>query len=244
VQINNYVFVVTGASSGIGLAAAEALSAGGAQVALLARNTAALQDLAARLPGSLPVTVDVTDFDQLRQAIAAVHQHYGRLDGLINNAGRSYGAPVESIDPDAFDQIFRLNVLAPIIAMQAVVPLMRAAGGGVIVNINSGTSFMTLPGYGVYSASKRALIGITQTARAELAGDGIVVSEVYPTLTATDFGKNRLGAGGDTVDYSAGDSPEKVAGIILTAIDDGGAQYFANDYLRTLAGAPSQSAAD
>ncbi len=236
-QINDHVFIVTGASSGIGLATAEALTAGGARVALLARNTEALQELAGRLPGSFPVTVDVTDFDRLRQAIGSAHQHYGRLDGLVNNAGRAYGAPVEHIDPDAFNQIFRLNVLAPIIAMQAVIPLMRTAGGGVIVNVNSGTSFMTLPAYGVYSASKRALIGITQTARAELAGDSIVVSEVYPTLTATNFGKNRLGDGADTVDYSAGDTPEKVAGFILAAIKEGGAQYFANDYLRTLAGA-------
>ena len=96
---------------------------------------------------------------------------------------------------------------------------------------------MALPGYGVYSASKRALIGITQTARAELAGDGIVVSEVYPTLTATNFGRNRLGGGAEEVDYSAGDTPEKVAGLILAAIDEGGAQYFANEYLRKLAGA-------
>jgi len=236
-QINDHVFIVTGASSGIGLATAEALTAGGARVALLARNTEALQELAGRLPGSFPVTVDVTDFDRLRQAIGSAHQHYGRLDGLVNNAGRAYGAPVEHIDPDAFNQIFRLNVLAPIIAMQAVIPLMRAAGGGAIVNVNSGTSFMTLPGYGVYSASKRALIGITQTARAELAGDSIVVSEVYPTLTATNFGKNRLGDGADTVDYSTGDTPEKVAGFILAAIEEGGAQYFANDYLRKLAGA-------
>ena len=117
--------------------------------------------------------------------------------------------------------IFRLNVLAPIIAMQAVIPLMRASGGGVIVNVNSGTSFMTIPGYSVYSASKRALIGITQTARVELVSGGIVVSEVYPTMTATDFGKNRLGAGGATIDYSAGDRPEKVAGLIVRAITEG-----------------------
>lgn len=235
-QINDRVFVVTGASSGIGLSTAELLTANGAKVALLARSTDALQQLAGRLPGSLPLTVDVTDFDALAASITAVHDHYGRLDGLINNAGRSYVAQVEEIDPVLFEEIFRLNVLAPIIAMQAVIPLMRQGGGGAIVNVNSGTAFMTIPGYSVYSASKRALLGFTQTARGELAGDGIAVSEVYPTLTATNFGANAIG-GGPSADYSAGDPPEFVAGLIIAALEEGGAQYFANEHLRTMAGA-------
>jgi short-subunit dehydrogenase len=237
VQITDHVFIVTGASSGIGLSTAEALTARGAKVALLARSTDVLDELADRLPDSLPVTVDVTDFTALTRAIVDVHRHYGRLDGLINNAGRGYGASVEEIDPTAFTEIVTLNVLAPIVAMQAVIPIMRAAGAGVIVNVNSGTSFMTIPDYSVYSASKRALLGITQTARGELAGDGIVVSEVYPGMTATDFGRNRLGSGGETTDYSAGDPPELVADLIVAAIEGGDAQYFVNDFLRKLAGA-------
>ena len=236
-QIADHVFVVTGASSGIGLRTAEALTARGAKVALIARNADALKDLAARLPGSLAITADVTDFAAFTAAIHAAHGHYGRLDGLINNAGRGYGASVENIDPVAFTEIFTLNVLAPIVGMQAVIPIMRAAGAGVIINVNSGTSFMTIPDYSVYSASKRALLGVTQTARGELAADGIVVSEVYPGMTATDFGRNRLGSGGDTTDYSAGDPPEKVAELIVAAIEGGDAQYFINDFLRKLAGA-------
>jgi short-subunit dehydrogenase len=236
-QIADHVFVVTGASSGIGLRTAEALTARGAKVALIARNTAALDDIAARLPGSLPLTADVTDFAALTAAIHAAHSHYGRLDGLINNAGRGYGASVEDIDPVAFTDIFTLNVLAPIVGMQAVIPIMRATGAGVIINVNSGTSFMTIPDYSVYSASKRALLGITQTARGELAADGIVVSEVYPGMTATDFGRNRLGSGGETTDYSAGDPPEMVAELIVAAIEGGDAQYFVNEFLRKLAGA-------
>ena len=236
-QIADHVFVVTGASSGIGLRTAEALTARGAKVALIARNADALKDLAARLPGSLAITADVTDFAAFTAAIHAAHGHYGRLDGLINNAGRGYGASVETIDPVAFTEIFTLNVLAPIVGMQAVIPIMRAAGAGVIINVNSGTSFMTIPDYSVYSASKRALLGVTQTARGELAADGIVVSEVYPGMTATDFGRNRLGSGGDTTDYSAGDPPEKVAELIVAAIEGGDAQYFINDFLRKLAGA-------
>lgn len=168
-------------------------------MAILARNAGALRDLAHRLPGSLPLVADVT--------------HFGSLDGLINNAGQSHGARVEEIDPEPFEQIFRLNVLAPIIAMQTVVPFTRATGGGVIVNISSGTAFMAIPGYSVYSASKRAQLGVTQTARAELAGDGIVINAVYPTLTATNFGANRIGTGPDA-DYSVGDPRGYVAGLI------------------------------
>ena len=129
-QIKDRVYIVTGASSGIGLSTAIALSDRGAKVALFARSSDALEKLAQQLPGSLPVTVDMTEFDRVREAIRAVQQHYGRVNGLVNNAGRSYAAAVEEIDPALFDEIFHLNVLGPIVAMQAVIPVMRAQGGG------------------------------------------------------------------------------------------------------------------
>jgi short-subunit dehydrogenase len=238
-QIKDRVFIVTGASSGIGLATATALFDRGAKVALLARSTGALKELAQRLPGSLPVTADMTQYDRVREAIGSVHRHYGRIDGIVNNAGRSYAASVEEIDPALFDEIFHLNVLGPIVAMQAVIPLMRAQGGGSIVNINSGTAFMTIPQYSVYSSSKRALLGFSLTARAELETDHIVVSEIYPFITATNFGKNRMGNpadGGPSSNYAEGDTPEFVAGLVLQAIEEGQAQYFANDRLRKMAG--------
>jgi short-subunit dehydrogenase len=237
-QIKDHVFIVTGASSGIGLSTAIALSDRGAKVALLARSSDALQKLAQQLPGSLPVTVDMTKFDRVREAVNAVHQHYGRVDGLINNAGRSYAASIEEIEPELFDEVFHLNVLGPIVAMQAVIPRMRAQGGGSIVNINSGTSFMNIPQYSVYACSKRALLGFSLTARAELEKDRIVVSEVYPFITATNFGNNRMGrpaGGGPSANYADGDKPEFVAGLIVQAIEEGQAQYFANDRLRKMA---------
>jgi len=235
-DLKDHVIIVTGASSGIGLSTAKALAAKGAKVALLARSTGELSALEKELRGSLAVTADVTDFDGLRRAIGKVKGHYGRIDALVNNAGRSYGVSIEHIDPKLFDEIFHLNVLGPIVAMQAVIPTMRAQGGGSIVNVNSGTAFMTIPGYSVYSASKRALLGFSLTARAELAADKIVVSEVYPAVTATNFGKNRLGSGGPTGNYAAGDTAEFVADIIVEALVEGGAQYFANDGLKRLAG--------
>ena len=239
-RIDGRVFIVTGASSGIGLATARALAARGGQLAVVARSTQALEDLAGTLPGSLAVTADMTDVDGIRRAVARIDHHYGRVDGLVNNAGRSYAASVEEIDPAVFDEIFHLNVLGPIVAMQAVIPIFRRQGAGSIVNVNSGTAFMTIPQYGVYSSSKRALLGFSLTARAELAGDGIAVSEVYPFITATNFGRNRMGhpaGGGPGANYADGDTPEFVAEIIVKAIEEGGAQYFANDRLRQLAGA-------
>ncbi len=238
-QIEDRVFVVTGASSGIGLATAKALAARGGKAALVARSREVLEGLQAELPGSLAIAADMTDFAAVRAAIARAQAHYGRIDGLINNAGRSYAAAVADIEPELFDEIFHLNVLGPIVAIQAVVPAMRAQGGGGIVNVNSGTAFMTIPGYSVYSASKRALLGFSLTARMELARDGIVVSEVYPFVTATNFGKNRMGRpdAGPGRNYAEGDPPEFVAELILKAMEEGGAQYFANDNIRQMAGA-------
>ena len=113
--------------------------------------------------------------------------------------------------------------------MQAVIPVMRAQGGGSIVNINSGTAFMTVPQYSVYSASKRALLGFSLTARAELEKDHIVVGEVYPFITATNFGNNRMGnpaGGGPSANYADGDKPEFVAGLVLQAIEGGAGSVF------------------
>jgi short-subunit dehydrogenase len=239
-EIKDRVFIVTGASSGIGLSTAIALTDRGARVALLARSTEALKELAEKLPGSFPFTVDMTKFDRVREAVGAVHRHYGRIDGLVNNAGRSYAAAVEEIEPAIFDEIFHLNVLGPIVAMQAVIPVMRAQGGGSIVNINSGTAFMTIPQYSVYSSSKRALLGFSLTARSELEKDHIAVSEVYPDITATNFGKNRMGnpaGGGPAAHYAAGNKPEHVAGLVLQAVEEGHAQYFATERVRKMAGA-------
>lgn len=228
---------------GIGEATARALTERGGRVALLARSTDALKTLSDELPGSYPIPADVTDFSALRQAIDQARDHFGRIDGLVNNAGRGYGSAVENINPEIFEQIFRLNVLAPIVAMQCVIPHMREQQEGSIVNVNSGTAFMTVPAYSVYSASKRALMGVSLTARAELQDDGIAVSEVYPGVTATNFGKNRMvnvAGEGPAGNYADGDTPEHVATLILQAIEEGGAQYFANDYIRNLANGSPQ----
>lgn len=136
-QIKDSGFTVTGASSDCRQRSRFLIAVRKWHCSLAA--TILLRDLAEKLPGSFSVTADMTQFDMVREAVRTIHQHYGRVDGLVNNAGRSYAAAVEEIDPKSFDEILHLNVVGPIVAMQAVIPLMRAQGGGSIVNINSGT---------------------------------------------------------------------------------------------------------
>jgi len=240
--IQGSVVIVTGASSGIGLCTAKLLTQMGAKVALVARSTIALEELEAELEGSFAVTADMTDWEGIKAMVQDVYEHYGRIDGLVNNAGKAYEATIEQIEPDVFEEIFKLNVLGPVVAMQAVIPIMRAQGSGTIVNINSGTAFMKIPGYSVYSSSKRALIGISLTAREELAKDGIIVCQVYPGMTATNFGVNKAVAhpekgatgSGPVRDYSKGDAPELVADLIAKALAEGEAEYFVHERMRTM----------
>jgi NAD(P)-dependent dehydrogenase (short-subunit alcohol dehydrogenase family) len=237
-KLEGSVVAITGASLGIGKATAQVLAAKGAKVALLARSVEIISNLAEKIPGSLAVKCDVTDFEDFRKALETVHSHYGRVDALVNNAGKAYDTTVETIDLDLLQDQYRLNILAPIVGMQVVIPWMRAQGEGSIVNISSGVSFMAVPGYAPYSSSKRALNGISLTARAELAVDNIQVSLVHPFITATDFGKNKVTTPNSRTagaDYAAGDPPENVANLIAQAIEEGGPEYFANDRMRDMA---------
>ena len=188
------VAIVTGASSGIGLATARLLSSKGAQLALVARSKDKLEKLAAELPDSIAVQADMTKILDVERMVKETKDRFGRVDILVNNAGRGYDVPVEKTDIDVFHYIFDLDVVGPVVAMQQVIPLMRSQGAGAIVNISSGTALMYLPYNGPYSGLKRALANISLTAREELKKDNIAVSVVYPYITATDFEKNTIKA--------------------------------------------------
>jgi short-subunit dehydrogenase len=216
-DVQDKVIIITGASEGIGEAAARLLAHEGAKVALVARSTDKLQKLAGELNGSFPYTADMRDTNAVKGMIAAVRDHYGRIDVLVNNAGRGlHGTPVERIDVDEFRELFELNVVAPLVAMQSVIPIMRGQGSGVIVNISSRLSKMAIPGVGGYASTKYMLNGLTFTAREELAKDNIKVSLVVPGRTATRFQLNSMGASPNA--EPQGDSVEKVAETILRAI--------------------------
>ncbi len=124
--------------------------------------------------------------------IAQVQQHYGRIDILINNAGQGMYVPIANADLDQYRAVFELNVVSVLNAMQTVIPIMRAQGGGVIINISSGLSKRLVPGVGPYASTKYALNALTLTARMELAPENIRVGLMIPGLTSTDFAKNSI----------------------------------------------------
>lgn len=240
-NIKNKVVIVTGASSGIGLATARLLAQKGAKVALVARSKEKIEKISKELPLSFPIKTDVSKENSVREMVNKVKNHYGRVDILINNAGRGYDAPVEKTDTDKFRQLFELNVVGPLVAMQAVIPIMRNQGGGMIVNISSGTSLMYLSNMSAYSSTKRMINGFSLTAREELKKDNIIVSVVYPYITLTDFDKNMLGANDfaqpiqeENNNLPPADSAEFIAQKILEVIKTEKAQQYAHEWMRKL----------
>ncbi|MFC4453087.1 SDR family oxidoreductase [Deinococcus sonorensis] len=227
-NLSGKVVLITGASGGIGLAAARLFAAQGARVALAARSAERLQALAEELPGALAVPTDMLDDAAVRRMVTGTHRHYGQLDVLVNNAGRGMHVPVEQASLEDYRQLLDLNVVSVLNAMQAAIPLMRQQGGGAIVNVSSGTTKMLIPGLAPYSSSKHALNNLSLVARAELAPDGIVVSVVHPGMTDTDFGRNSVSATPERAgSYRQGDPPEYAAGLILEAVQTGAAEVYA-----------------
>ena len=225
-KINDCVVIVTGASSGIGEAFARLAASEGARLVLAARRKDRLDKLAAELPDALALRIDMRDPHQVRSLVRSAVERYGRVDVLVNNAGQGLHVPIEHVSLGDLEAVMQLNVYGPLVAMQEVVPLMRAQGGGAIVNISSGTSRMVLPGVGAYAATKCALNQLSLTARAEWADDNIAVSVVYPSVTETEF-HTSLRAGGFPGGGSGrfpGHPPQRVASAILHAIDTGDAE--------------------
>jgi short-subunit dehydrogenase len=237
-DVKDKVVLVTGASTGIGLETARLLAKNGAILALNARSTDKLERLSLELPGSAIFPADMSKESAVREMIKNVHKRFGRIDVLVNNAGRGMHSSLESMDIQEYRDLLELNVIGPIVAMQAAIPVMRVQGGGTIVNISSGTALMYAPGLSGYSATKRALNGLTLTARNELAADRIALTVVYPYITKSDFYKNMVTAGpkpDNADDYAAGRAPadtsEHVAKLILEAIKTGDAEIFAHDWM-------------
>ena len=239
-EIKDKVVIVTGASSGIGLATAKLLTENGAKVALVARSKDKLDQISKTLPSSLAVKADMTRPDEIRMMIADVKENYGRIDVLINNAGRGYDAPVERTNIETVRKIFDLDLIGPLIAMQLVIPIMRAQGGGVIINISSGTALMHLPNMAAYSSIKRALADISLTAREELKKDRISVGVVYPYMTQTDFEQNTIKdfveeeppGGGHGIKPPPPDTAEYIARKIVDGIKSEAAEVVAHDWMK------------
>jgi NADP-dependent 3-hydroxy acid dehydrogenase YdfG len=213
--------IVTGASSGIGEATARALHAAGAQPVLAARRVGRLTALSRELGGALAVPTDMTDLAQLHGLVnAALHRHE-RIDGLVNNAGASLHAPLAEVDPAEYRKILDLNVVSLLAMTQAVLPAMRKQGFGRIVNISSGTTRMVRPGDGAYAATKSAVNMLSAVLREELASDGIAVSLLLPSMTATEFGNGMFRLGVAPRPGLVVHRPEYVAGIVLRMLRTG-----------------------
>ena len=223
-DITDRVVVVTGASSGIGEATARLAHARGARLVLAARRADRLEQLAQDLPGVVTVVADVTRAEDRRRIVDAATTHFGRLDVLVNNAGRGLHVPLAEVDPADHAAILELNVVAALAMMQAVLPAMREHREGAIVNISSGTTQRVIPGVGAYAATKAALDMLSAVARAEFADDGVVVSNVLPTFTASEF--HDVLQAGPAMQRAPGqaDTVEHVAEEILRAVETGEAE--------------------
>lgn len=236
-DMHGKVALITGASDGIGLATAQLFAQQGARLALAARSTEKLEALASGLPDAIAITTDLRDDDAVRRMVTTAHEHFGRIDILVNNAGQGMHTAIERTDLALYRSLLNLNVVSVLNAMQAVIPLMRQQGGGVIINISSGTTKMTLPNLGPYASSKHALNALTQIARLELAQDNIRVGLVYPGITATDFMKNAAGAEPASVDRvraAQADTPEYVATKILEAVETEAPEVYADSVTRMM----------
>jgi NAD(P)-dependent dehydrogenase (short-subunit alcohol dehydrogenase family) len=181
--------VVTGASSGIGYDVALAFGERGAKVALLARRKELLSELADKIAKAggvgVPVACDVTNRKRVRSAIEESNRTIGGIDVLVNSAGILLPAKFEEMDPEDLEKMIDVNLLGTVHTMQTVLPIMRKAGRGSIVNIASLAGRRGMSPLGGYCATKFAVTGLSEAVRTELFGSGITVSLVMPGLVDT-----------------------------------------------------------
>ena len=185
-RLSERVIIVTGGAQGIGRAIAQRLHEEGATIVIadLQGHEAAAGEL-----GGLGVRVDVSSEDDTRAMAAAALERYGRIDGLVNNAGiysTLVPKPFEQIDVAEWRKVYDVNVLGMFLCIRAVTPAMRAAGFGRIVNIASGTPYKGVPFLLHYVTSKGAVITMTRSVAKEVAADGILVNTVAPGFTMSD----------------------------------------------------------
>jgi NAD(P)-dependent dehydrogenase (short-subunit alcohol dehydrogenase family) len=231
-------WLITGCSSGLGRAFAEAALERGNNVVATARDKTKVEDLTARFPGTaLALNLDVTDRQQIERAHASAVETFGEVDVLINNAGYGYRAAVEEGERDAIDRLFATDFFGAVDLIQVVLPGMRARRSGTIVNISSIGARLSAPGSGFYSAAKAALEAMALSLRREVGPLGITAMVVEPGGFRTDFaGRSLMQSAGTIADYAEtagrrrkehdtadgrqpGD-PARAAHALITAIED------------------------
>jgi short-subunit dehydrogenase len=179
--------VVTGASSGIGQATARLLSQTGYEVIALARRGERLKALAAECPGVTPRTLDLTDDQALQELCAELAGRQQPLDLLVNNAGYAVRGLIADVPRPAVERMYKVNFFAQIPLIQAVLPGMKRARQGMIINISSLAGKIALPGNGFYASSKFALEAMSEALRLEAAPFGVKVVVIRPGPVKTEF---------------------------------------------------------
>lgn len=218
--VQGKVVLVTGASYGIGEATARKLGAAGATVLLVARSRDRLEGLAREISQAggtaIAYPADMSDADQVGALAEAVLERHGHVDVVVNNAGKSIRRSLE-LSSDRFHDFERtiaVNYLGPVKLVLALLPSMRARGGGHIVNVStSGVRMPPAPRWSAYVASKSAFDVFIRTVALEAAGDGVTVSSVYMPLVHT-----RMSAPTPAFRYMPGLSADEAAGLVCKAV--------------------------
>jgi NADP-dependent 3-hydroxy acid dehydrogenase YdfG len=192
-ELDGTVAIVTGASSGIGEATAEALVARGAKVAVVARRTDRLEALAGRIAGSLPITADVSVREQAEAAVERTVSELGRLDILVNNAGVMLLGPIENAPLEEWERMIQVNVEGLLYCAHAALPhLLRAADDGLrdvadMVNISSVAGRIARVGSGVYNLTKHGVGAFSESLRQEVTRRHVRICLVEPGAVATEL---------------------------------------------------------
>ncbi|MER8072182.1 oxidoreductase [Streptomyces sp. NPDC094034] len=182
------VWMITGASRGFGAEIARTALASGYDVVATARDHRTVKSLFPDAGDALlALPLDVTDEDAAHAAVAAATERFGRIDVLVNNAGRGLLGAVEEVSDAAAKAVYETNVFGTLNVLRAVLPGMRERRSGHIVNISSVGGFTAAPGWGVYASTKFAVEGLSEALAAEVAPLGITVTVVEPGRFRTDF---------------------------------------------------------
>jgi NAD(P)-dependent dehydrogenase (short-subunit alcohol dehydrogenase family) len=237
-DVRNKVVVITGGSRGLGLVMTRQLVALGAKVAICARNADELlrarNELIARGGNVFAMVCDVTEPDEVARFVSAVRGAHGPIDVIINNAGVIDVGPMEHMTPEDYEHAMATHFWGPLNVTLEALPEMRARGDGRIVNIASIGGKLAVPHLLPYTASKFALVGLSEGMHAELAKDGICVTTVIPGLMRTGSPPNAVFKGRHLAEYAwfaiAGSLPltsmraERAASRIIAAMRHGDAE--------------------